>query len=554
AEALAQRIASGDVLPMLKSKRLLMLDISSVVAGTKYRGDFEQRMNEIIAELEGANDCILFIDELHCIVGAGSSEGSVDAANLLKPALARGRIQLIGATTRKEYTKHIEKDSALERRFLPVYVDEPCEHQAAKMLLRASAKLQLHHRIFIPKELIDRAVALSVRYLPQRRLPDKALDLLDEAAAHCRTKECTESCCTLSEEDLVSVISKWSGVRDIAAFGSNKKLRELNSTLQQHIVGQQHALSVLCEALQRRNSGLADSNRPIGCFLFCGPTGVGKTECARVLANSYFGADALLRFDMSEYSDITAVSRLIGANAGYVGHEEDGQLTEAVRKKPFCVLLMDEIEKADQSVRQLLLQIMDCGKLTDAKGRAADFRNCIFILTCNTAATLLQRGGGIGFAQGECAAQTALQRELQKQFSAEFLARLDEAVPFYPLSESHTQQICMQKCEALCGRARKLGLVLNVDHDAVQLLCQKSSCEQNGARDIARNISRYIELPAAKLLLNRDKESRDAVCITAVDGEFVMLGVQDQLRSCLSTEVPASSAAPITVMTSSGSM
>ena len=510
-------------------------------------------MAAIIKELEETRDSILFIDEIHCIVGAGSSEGSVDAANLLKPVLARGALQLIGATTREEYEKHIERDAALERRFLPVEIKEPCGELAKEMLLSASAKLQLHHGIHIPYKTISDAVELCVRYLPQRRLPDKALDLLDEACAGKRLKETGDR--TLTKGDIAAVLSRWCGVRDAVLQQTQaEKLKQLPQILKQQVIGQDIAADAVCSALVRRNSGLQSETRPVGCYLFFGPTGVGKTEFCKALAAAYFDSEeALVRFDMTEYADVTAVNRLIGAGAGYIGHDDRGQLTARIKKQPFCVLLFDEIEKADTRVKELLLQIMDTGFLTDSKGYRADFRNCILILTCNTAADVITRGVGVGFAES-----TSQQLEekwkncLLQQFSPEFLARLDEAVPFHLLTQQQCYEICRLKTEELCRRAAAAGLTVTIETQALQLLCERSRCEQFGARELNRSIARYIELPLAKILLEQEK-GRDAVCITAKDNEFVFYSAVS-LRQEVTTEEEPISAAPITVMTSSGSM
>ena len=439
AEALAQRIASGQITPALRGKRVLSLDMASMVAGTKYRGDFEERFKNLLEELYRDRSTILFIDEIHIIAGAGAAEGAIDAASILKPMLARGEIQLIGATTPEEYRKTIQKDSALERRFGRVMVEEPTPAAAETILAGLMPRYERYHGVAIPSAAIHAAVELSVRYLPGRYLPDKAIDLLDEAAAARRIAESGSEKKALTPADIARVVSKASGVpAERVGEAERERLAQLEQRLGAEVIGQPRAVASVAAAIRRSRTGLRENNRPIGAMLFLGPTGVGKTQLARTLAKCWFGSEkALLRFDMSEYMERHTVARLIGAPPGYVGHDEGGQLTEAVRRRPYSVVLFDEIEKAHSDIQNLLLQILEDGTLTDAQGRRADFSNTIILLTSNLGARCLAgqtapMGFGAAGAEKDRCGQQAI-REAREFFRPELMGRLDETVLFDPL-------------------------------------------------------------------------------------------------------------------------
>ena len=439
AEALAQRIAAGQITPALRGKRVLALDMASMVAGTKYRGDFEERFKNLLEELYRDRSTILFIDEIHLIAGAGAAEGAIDAASILKPMLARGEIQLIGATTPEEYRKTIQKDSALERRFGRVMVEEPTPAAAETILAGLMPRYERYHGVSIPPEAIHAAVELSVRYLPGRYLPDKAIDLLDEAAAARRIADASGGRRALTPADIAKVVSKASGVpAERVGEAERERLANLEQRLAAEVIGQPQAVAAVASAIRRSRTGLRESGRPIGAMLFLGPTGVGKTQLARTLAKCWFGSEkALLRFDMSEYMERHTVARLLGAPPGYVGHDEGGQLTEAVRRRPYSVVLFDEIEKAHSDIQNLLLQILEDGNLTDSQGRRADFSNTIILLTSNLGARCLSGqtsplGFGAAAAETRRRGQQAIQ-EAKEFFRPELMGRLDETVLFDPL-------------------------------------------------------------------------------------------------------------------------
>lgn len=500
AEELAQRIATGRVPDMLKGKRLLSLDIASMVAGTKYRGDFEERFEGLLEELYRDGNTILFIDELHIIVGAGAAEGAIDAANILKPLLARGDIQLIGATTQEEYRNCIQKDAALERRFGKVQVEEPTQEQAVQILQGLAPNYERYHQVRLPQKTLAAAVKLSVRYLPGRYLPDKAIDLIDEAAAalHIHSQGRTEPV-ILQPEHVAKVVSRSSGI-PVQKIGEEQrdKLERLEHCLGEIVVGQQAAVRAVAGAIRRASTGLRDGQRPMGAFLFLGPTGVGKTHMARSLAKQWFGSEkALLRFDMSEYMEAHATAKLIGAPPGYVGHNDGGQLTEAVRRRPYSVVLFDEIEKAHPDAQNLLLQILEDGQLTDSMGRKANFQNTIILLTSNLGARYLcGQSGTLGFGTGadaylERQKEQALE-EAKRYFRPELMGRIDEVIVFSPLQKAELEQITEQLLTELEKRAKQNGYCLHHTPELTRELVGRTSSSY-GARELRREVSRTVE-------------------------------------------------------------
>ncbi len=580
AEGLALRMASGAVPEPLRGKRLLSLDLVSMVAGTKYRGEFEERVNQVLSEVRRAGNVILFLDELHNIVGAGSAEGAIDAANILKPALSRGEIQVVGATTLEEYRKYIEKDAALERRFQPVKVAEPTPDQAKAILRGLRRRYEEHHGLTISDEAIDAAVELSQRYLPDRFLPDKAIDLIDEGAARMRVEE--EVPITLralsdraeraarekaqaiamqdferaailrdaeadfrreldrkqtrqkggaprelSREDIAGVLAQWTGIPlESITKGEAKRLLELEGELHRRVVGQDRAVSAVAAAIRRGRVGLKEPNRPIGVFLFLGPTGVGKTELCRALAAALFGSEeALIRFDMSEYMEKHAASRLVGSPPGYVGHEEGGQLTEQVRRRPWSVVLFDEIEKAHDDLQNILLQVMEDGQLTDGQGRKADFRNTVVVMTSNVGAQkLVSKSPPLGFAGGNSddKRREAVMEELKGRFKPEFLNRLDEVILFERLERRDLERIALRLLGGVRGRLSELGVDLDAKWEAVTLLADPGAEREQGARPIRRAVRRRVEEPAAELLLSEQLGAGDTLCL-AVEREDIVL-------------------------------
>ena len=537
AEALAQRIASGQITPALRGKRVLSLDMASMVAGTKYRGDFEERFKNLLEELYRDRSTILFIDEIHIIAGAGAAEGAIDAASILKPMLARGEIQLIGATTPEEYRKTIQKDSALERRFGRVMVEEPTPTAAETILAGLMPRYERYHGVAIPSTAIHAAVELSVRYLPGRYLPDKAIDLLDEAAAARRIAENSSEKKALTPADIARVVSKASGVpAERVGEAERERLAQLEQRLAAEVIGQPRAVASVAAAIRRSRTGLRENNRPIGAMLFLGPTGVGKTQLARTLAKCWFGSEkALLRFDMSEYMERHTVARLIGAPPGYVGHDEGGQLTEAVRRRPYSVVLFDEIEKAHSDIQNLLLQILEDGTLTDAQGRRADFSNTIILLTSNLGARCLAgqtapMGFGAAGAEKDRRGQQAI-REAREFFRPELMGRLDETVLFNPLGPEQLAGIADRLLCELEERAAGQGYTLRHTAAAAKALAG-DKVPPYGARELRRTVSRAVEQALADRIA--DGTAQPGTVYTAdADANGHIILTQDTLTACV---------------------
>ena len=543
AEGLAQRMAVGNVPPQLKDKRLVSLNMASLVAGTKYRGEFEERLRDLLAEIHRSGDVILFVDEMHTIIGAGAAEGAIDAANILKPALGRGEVQMLGATTREEYRKYIEKDAALERRFRPVTVEEPGNETTLAILHALKPGLERHHRLRISEEALKEAVRLSVRYLPDLYLPDKAIDLLDEGAARARMEEMRLSRGgtarkeleeelheavrerrfekaaelrdkmqvlslkpgdsrrprTVTAADIAWVVSARTGIPVGRLTASEReRLLHLEGLLQAHVMGQPEAVQTAAEAVRRGFAGLRDEERPIACMLFTGPTGVGKTELCRALSEEVYGSrNAMIRLDMTEYMEKHSVSRLIGAPPGYVGYEEGGKLTEAVRRRPYSLVLLDEVEKAHPEVLGILLQIMEEGVLTDSTGRRVSFRNTIVVMTSNVGSSV--RGDGLGF----CAAGQSSQVEeaVRQAFTPEFLGRLDATVPFRALDGTTMEAIARKYLRLLQERAGAAGIQLNLPPELAASLCAR--CRgKDGARNLRRLVQTEVEGALSGFLLS----------------------------------------------------
>ena len=503
AEGLAALMARGAVPAELSKKRLVSLDLPSLLAGTKYRGDFEERVKTVLREVWRAGDVILFIDELHTLVGAGSAEGAIDAANILKPALGRGEVQILGATTPEEYRRCIEKDAALERRFQSVRIGEPDREQSLRMLRSLRPGLERHHRVTIGDDALEAAYELSQRYIAERSLPDKAIDLVDEAAA---ASQVNGTRAAVDAAAVAEVVAQWTQI-PVTALGKDEKsaLLTLEDKLRRRVVGQPEAAALVARAIRRSRLGLGDPRRPVGSFLFLGPTGVGKTELCRALAEEIYGDPAaLIRLDMSEYMEKHAVSRILGSPPGYVGYEEGGQLTEQVRARPWSVVLFDEIEKAHEEVRGILLQIMDAGRLCDASGRTVDFRNTLVVMTSNVGAAALSEGrGAIGFSAAPQSAGTEarVREELRRVFRPEFLSRIDEIVLFHPLGEEELRAITRLLLGETARRFEKMGVALEVDEAAERRLAAEGG-GKDGARPLRRAVQRMIEDPAAELLLS----------------------------------------------------
>jgi len=533
AEGLANAIVAGEVPASLQGKQLYQLELTAMVAGTKYRGEFEERIRAIVEECEKNPDILLFIDEVHTIMGAGAAEGAVDAANILKPALSRGKLRLIGATTLNEYRRHIEKDSALERRFAPLYLEEPSPEQAKEILSELLPRLEEHHGVVIPRECADAAVELSVRYLHDRFLPDKAIDILDEAASrvalsrHTRTQAQMEAALeqgilpvvppqtplpVVERKSLVQVVSDITGI-PAGSIGTDERARlaTLEQRLSAQVLGQERAITALSDAVRCARMGLGDQRRPVGCFLFAGPTGVGKTKLCRALADALFDSkDAFIKLDMSEYMEKHTVSRLIGAPPGYVGHESGGKLIDRVRTHPYSVVLFDEIEKAHPDVSALLLQIMEDGTLTDGSGKSADFRHSIIILTSNI-------GGGktdsIGFGEGKGRQKEALEQQLRGHFSPELLGRLDEIILFDRLDPKRLSSIAALLLSELEERLEKEGYALSFGQDVAAWVASAPDTARYGARPLSRFIHRHIEIPLSHALLQGTlPESGELTC------------------------------------------
>ena len=602
AEGLARRIAAGDVPDSLLGKRVLSLDLSSTVAGTKYRGEFEERVKNILAEVRRAGDVILFLDELHTIVGAGSAEGAIDAANIIKPALGRGEIQVIGATTLAEYRKYIEKDAALERRFQPVMVAEPDPDTALVILKGLRDRYEAHHRLSITDEALEAAVTLSRRYLPDRFLPDKAIDLMDEAASRVRIERqasppdlkdleekadraqrekeeairgqdfekaamlrdaerdfraeleqeralwrCGHKQNIVTGQDVAAVVADWTGIPVTSLTqAESQRLLHLEEELHRRVVGQDRAVKAVADAVRLSRVGLSDPKRPDGAFLFLGPTGVGKTELCRALAQALFGTEeALIRFDMSEYMEAHTVARLIGSPPGYVGHEEGGQLTEKVRRKPYCVVLFDELEKAHEDVWSILLQIMEDGVLTDAQGRKADFRNAVVVMTSNVGAKrITARGRGLGFSDRPAGEErpfeqisAAVMEEVKRTFRPEFLNRVDEIIVFRTLSKADIAVITRRMLDTVAQRLREKGVELTVSDGAVELLADRGFDPDYGARPLRRAIRTHLEDPAARLLLEGRAGQGDCLEFFSENGELFLRPAVKEVREAQAQQI-----------------
>ena len=525
AEGIAAYIAGSDAPDSMAGKRLVALDLPALLAGTKYRGDFEERVKAVLKDVKKAGDVILFIDEMHTMIGAGSAEGAIDAANILKPALGRGEVQIIGATTPEEYRRHIEKDAALERRFQPVKIAEPSRSDSLKMLGAVRQSLEKHHGVKISDAALTAAVDLSARYINDRFLPDKAIDLADEAAAHIRVSGGG----LVTAEDIAGVVSLWTGI-PVANLSADetKRLRNMESILHRRVIGQNEAVTAVSRAIRRGRVGLSDPNRPIGSFLFLGPTGVGKTELCRALAEAVFGeSDAMIRLDMSEYMEKHAVSKLIGSPPGYVGYEDGGQLTERVRRKPWSVVLFDEIEKAHEDVWGILLQIMDDGRLTDSAGRVVSFRNTIIVMTSNVGAKSISDGRPrMGFTpDGGDEAQlmrARINEELRRTFKPEFLNRIDETIVFRRLSRAEIRSIAERMLLTVAERFKALGMTLSVPDQVVDFLAERGYDEKYGARPLRRAIRSMIEDKAAELMLT-DSLGRGDTVQARIDGNELIL-------------------------------
>jgi len=586
-EGLAQKITNNDVPETLKEKRIICLDLALIVAGTKYRGEFEKRLKKIVKEVQESNDVILFIDEIHTLVGAGAAEGAIDASNILKPALARGELQVIGATTADEYRKYIEKDAALERRFQPIYISEPSIEETVKILKGLRDKYEAHHKIKITGEALEAAAHLSARYVSGRFLPDKAIDLVDEAASRIKLQNTIsppdikeveiklskirkekESAVKLQEfekaaqlrakekkleaelqkmkekwesgrrvnkvgvtkEDIAEIVSSWTGIPIFSLKEEEaKKLLRMEEELHKRIIGQDEAIISISKAIRRARAGMKSPKRPIGSFIFLGPTGVGKTELARTLAEFLFGDEnALISLDMSEYMEKFAVSRLVGAPPGYVGYEEGGQLTEKVRRKPYSVVLLDEIEKAHPDVFNILLQIFEDGRLTDSQGRVVDFKNTVIIMTSNVGATLIKKGTTLGFRGTNEPEEisykdikNSVMGELNKTFRPEFLNRIDEVIVFKSLTKEEIKKIATL---ILNNEVKTLLEEQNIDlettEEAKELLAKKGYDPNFGARPLRRTIERFIENPISEKLLAGEFKEGDCVQIKTNDGKI----------------------------------
>ena len=591
-EGLAQRIMQGNVPELLLGKRIMSLDIGSMVAGTKYRGEFEERLKNVMEELRKAGNVLLFIDEIHTIIGAGATEGSLDAANILKPAMSRGEIQCIGATTLDEYRKHIEKDAALERRFQPVVVGEPTAEETLSILYGLRDRYEAHHKVRITDEALAAAVKLSERYIPDRYLPDKAIDLMDEAASRVRIAACTappdvreqekrlealliekkeaishqdfekaaalrdqernihreieekraewnraQSATrdTVTEEDIAQVVSQWTGI-PVSRMTEQEaqRLVKLEETLHKRLIGQEEAVSAVARAIRRARAGLKDPKRPIGSFIFLGPTGVGKTELCRALGEAMFGdEDAVIRLDMSEYMEKHTVSRLVGSPPGYVGYEEGGQLTEAVRRKPYSVVLLDEVEKAHPDVFNILLQILEDGRLTDNTGRVVSFKNTIVVMTSNAGAHVIGSGRTMGFGadqSGEArnyeAMKESVMKEVKELFRPEFINRVDELIVFHALTEDEIRQITNLMLRQVADRLKEQEIILTWDDKVTEKLAQDGYDPKFGARPLRRLIQRTVEDTLSEELLQGHITLGQEIRLTVKKNEIVPVGVK----------------------------
>lgn len=523
AEGLAQRIVKGEVPEFLKNKTVFSLEMGMLLAGAKYRGEFEERLAQVLETVKSRGNIILFIDEIHTIIGAGSVEGSLDAANMLKPALARGEIQIIGATTTAEYRKRIEKDAALERRFQPVMVQMPTAEQAEAMLMGLRSRYEKFHKLEISAEAIHSAVDLSDRYITDRNLPDKAIDVIDEACARVRMHGDGQH---VDVNAVAEVVSGWTGVPvGRLSEGESQRLLKLEQRLHERVIGQDAAVSALAKAIRRSRAGFKDAKRPVGSFLFLGPTGVGKTELAKTLAEELFGDErAMIRFDMSEYMEKHTTARLIGAPPGYVGYDEGGQLTDAVRRKPYSVVLLDEVEKAHPDVFNVLLQIMEDGRLTDGQGRTVDFRNAVLIMTSNAGAQKLMNNHPLGFAP---TADSELQAkkdmvlaEIKHLFRPEFLNRVDEVLVFDPLSDKQLHQIGDLLLADLNKRMAHMGLSIKLDKKARDMFLAEGRDVKYGARPLRRALRKLVEDPVSDLCLEGKFKEGDKILVTVKKGAF----------------------------------
>ena len=595
AEGLAQRIVNGNVPEILRNKRIISLSISSMLAGAKYRGEFEERLKKAIDEVQQHDDMIIFIDEIHTLVGAGATEGAMDAANILKPVLARGEFQVIGATTLDEYKKHIEKDAALERRFQPVQVGEPNEEDALEILRGLRDRYEAFHKAKITDEALKAAVTLSSRYITDRFLPDKAIDVVDEAASKVRmkvfsaapdvkaledrlntvkkekeaavtsqdfekaaklrdeeqvlvkeiddkksvAKEESDQKLIVTEDDIAAVVAQWTGI-PVAKIAEEESetLLHLEDELHKRVIGQDDAVTAVAKAVRRARAGLKDPKRPIGSFLFLGPTGVGKTELARALASSLFGDEsAMIRLDMSEYMEKHTVSRLVGAPPGYVGYEEGGQLTDAVRRKPYSVILLDEVEKAHADFFNILLQVLDDGRLTDSQGRTVDFRNTVIIMTSNLGAKALHKNSPeLGFLAAKKSdfnvdenkeiefkeAKKSVMDAVKRHFRPEFLNRIDEMIVFHPLTEEDLKEIVTILMSDVTKRLKERDLQLEISPEAMKLLFKEGSDFTMGARPLKRAIQRLIEDPVSDLILKGDAKEGKIIKADAKDNDLVV--------------------------------
>jgi len=590
-EGLAHRIVAGDVPETLEERRLVALDMGSLVAGTKYRGEFEERVKKIIEEVKTSGNCVLFIDEFHTMVGAGAAEGAVDAANILKPSLSRGELQCIGATTLDDYRKYVERDAALERRFQPVKVEEPTVEETLDILRGIKGRYEDHHHLTISDEALHSASTLAARYIPDRFLPDKAIDLIDEASSRVRIKhytmpaplketkqladtkrkdkdtalaaqeydraaelreeelqlddkaralekewraEQTQDQPVVTAENIAEVVGMWTGIPVVQLGGDEtNRLLNMEEVMHQRIIGQDEAINTIAKAIRRARAGLKDPRRPIGNFIFLGPTGVGKTELVRALAEFMFGSEnTLIRLDMSEFMEKFAVSRLVGAPPGYVGYEEGGQLTEAVRRKSYCCILLDEIEKAHPDVFNLLLQIFDDGHLTDAKGRRVDFRNSIIVMTSNVGAEMIRKGTVLGFTSGSNEAKTREQaydkmkenllNEMKKTFRPEFLNRVDGVVVFHSLSREQIRQIVDLMLTSVTQQLKEKNIALEVTDAAKDFLGEKGYDEVYGARPLRRAIQDMVEDKLSEDLLRGNFQSGDSV-IVDLEGDQIVV-------------------------------
>ena len=595
-EALAQRITRGEVPEMLLNKRLVTLDIGSLVAGTKYRGEFEERLKKVIEELKSAGNCVLFIDEMHMLVGAGAAEGAVDAANILKPSLARGELQCVGATTLDDYRKHIEKDSALERRLQPITVDEPGIEDTIEILKGVRARYEEHHGLTISDEALETAAELASRYVPDRFLPDKAIDLVDEAASRVRIKrsyappplqeaakgldslrrekeeaitaqqyefaaelrdrevklqdklegmqtgwkeETKEDPPVVSAEDICEVVAMWTGIPVTRiASEESQRLLQMEDVLHEKIVGQDEAILNIAKAVRRARAGLKDPRRPIGVFMFLGPTGVGKTYLARVLSEFMFGSEeAMIKLDMSEFMEKHNVSRLIGAPPGYVGYEDAGQLTDTVRRKSYCLILLDEIEKAHPEIFNMLLQIFDDGHLTDAKGRRVDFRNTIIIMTSNVGSDLIRKEGNLGFSvTKDEASDAAAKHEKMKEkvlsamknvFRPEFINRLDATIVFHSLSKTHIRKIVTNEMKQVVEQLKTKGVSLELTEAALDWIGEKGYDPLFGARPLRRVIQSEIEDRLSEAVLEDRFKEGDKVKVDVQNDEIVLENISE---------------------------